>query len=64
MQERTFKIESQKQEITSSIEYASRIQMAMLPTEDHIKELFDDYFVIFKPRDIVSGVFYRIGEDS
>ena len=64
VQERTFKIESQKQEITSSIEYASRIQMAMLPTEDHIKELFDDYFVIFKPRDIVSGDFYWIGEDS
>ena len=64
VRERTFEIESQKQEITSSIEYAGRIQMAMLPEEDHFKEAFSDYFIIFKPRDIVSGDFYWIGEDS
>jgi len=62
VKERTVEIEAQKKEITSSIEYASRIQMAMLPTDDHFKELFSDYFIIFKPRDIVSGDFYWFGE--
>jgi hypothetical protein len=62
--ERTAKIAAQKEEITSSIEYASRIQMAMLPITDLFKEAFDEYFLIFKPRDIVSGDFYWIGEDE
>jgi serine phosphatase RsbU (regulator of sigma subunit) len=64
VKERTARIEAQKQEITSSIEYASRIQMAMLPEENKIKESFPDYFIIFSPRDIVSGDFYWIGEDE
>jgi serine phosphatase RsbU (regulator of sigma subunit) len=64
VKERTEKIEAQKEEITASIEYASRIQMAMLPMDDHFKEAFTDYFIIFRPRDIVSGDFYWIGEDE
>ncbi|MCX6328576.1 MAG: SpoIIE family protein phosphatase [Bacteroidia bacterium] len=64
VKERTAEIAAQKEEITSSIEYASRIQMAMLPMEDHFKESFSDYFILFKPRDIVSGDFYWIGEDD
>ncbi|MBK7133772.1 MAG: SpoIIE family protein phosphatase [Bacteroidales bacterium] len=62
VKERTAEIEAQKEEITSSIEYASRIQMAMLPEEEHFKSFFSDHFIIFKPRDIVSGDFYWIGE--
>jgi serine phosphatase RsbU (regulator of sigma subunit) len=64
VKERTCKIEAQKQEITSSIEYASRIQMAMLPEDWHFRYSFSDYFIIFKPRDIVSGDFYWIDEDE
>jgi serine phosphatase RsbU (regulator of sigma subunit) len=64
VKERTAKIEAQKQEITSSIEYASRIQMAMLPEDWHFRNSFADYFIIFNPRDIVSGDFYWIGEDE
>ncbi|MDQ1296553.1 MAG: hypothetical protein QG611_531 [Bacteroidota bacterium] len=64
VKERTSKIEAQKEEITSSIEYAGRIQRAMLPGEDHFKEAFSDYLIFFKPRDIVSGDFYWIGEDD
>ncbi len=64
VKERTAKIEAQKQEITSSIEYASRIQMAMLPEDWHFRYSFTDYFIIFNPRDIVSGDFYWIGEDE
>jgi len=64
VKERTSEIEAQKEEITSSIEYASRIQLAMLPERDHFMELFPDHFIFFKPRDIVSGDFYWIGEDN
>jgi serine phosphatase RsbU (regulator of sigma subunit) len=62
VKERTAEIEAQKEEITSSIEYASRIQMAMLPENGHFSSFFPDHFIIFKPRDIVSGDFYWIGE--
>jgi serine phosphatase RsbU (regulator of sigma subunit) len=64
VRERTAEIEAQKEEITSSIEYASRIQMAMLPETEHLGSAFSDYFVLFRPRDIVSGDFYWIGEDE
>jgi len=64
VRERTAQIEAQKHEITSSIEYASRIQMAMLPENEHLREFFSEYFIIFKPREIVSGDFYWIGEDE
>jgi serine phosphatase RsbU (regulator of sigma subunit)/ligand-binding sensor domain-containing protein len=64
VKERTAEIEAQKEEITSSIEYASRIQMAMLPEDSHFKNSFSEHFIIYKPRDIVSGDFYWIGEDE
>lgn len=47
-----------KKEITDSIHYARRIQSAILPTPDLAKELLKNYFVIFQPKDIVSGDFY------
>jgi serine phosphatase RsbU (regulator of sigma subunit) len=64
VKERTAEIAAQKEEITSSIEYASRIQMAMLPEKSHFSSCFPDHFIIFKPRDIVSGDFYWIGENE
>jgi phosphoserine phosphatase RsbU/P len=44
--------------ITDSITYAKRIQDAMLTPPENIKQLFPQSFVIFKPKDIVSGDFY------
>lgn len=41
--------------ITSSIEYASRIQRSMLPDDDMLKSLFSDYFLIWEPREPVGG---------
>lgn len=64
VKERTAEIEAQKEEITSSIAYASRIQNAMLPSEELFTGLADDYFLIFKPRDIVSGDFYWFAVDE
>ena len=48
----------QKQEIESSIHYAKRIQNAVLPTKEIINQSISDYFILFHPRDIVSGDFY------
>ncbi len=65
VKERTLEIARQRdhiaeinREITDSIMYAQRIQAAVLPDHETIKELLDDYFILFKPRDIVSGDFY------
>lgn len=52
------RISKQNQIITESIEYASRIQNAVLPQEENIKNLLYDYFVLYKPKNIVSGDFY------
>ncbi|MBI5538900.1 MAG: tetratricopeptide repeat protein [Bacteroidia bacterium] len=48
----------QKQEITDSITYAKRIQNALLPTGKFANELLGEHFILFKPKDIVSGDFY------
>lgn len=55
-------IEHQKDAITASITYASRIQRAILPSPALFEAAFGDYFIFFRPRDIVSGDFYWITE--
>jgi serine phosphatase RsbU (regulator of sigma subunit) len=51
-------ISNQKKQITSSIEYASLIQKAVLATDNEIREVTPEYFIIYRPKDIVSGDFY------
>ncbi len=55
-------VEEKNQEITDSIHYAKNIQLAMLPATELIEELFNEHFVFFRPRDIVSGDFYWVGQ--
>ncbi|MCD4792137.1 MAG: SpoIIE family protein phosphatase [Bacteroidales bacterium] len=50
----------QKKEIVDSINYAQRIQKAVLPSPELMNEVLKDHFVFFIPRDIVSGDFYWI----
>ena len=50
----------QNEEITDSINYAQRIQSAMLPPDSYVSELLIDSFIFYKPRDIVSGDFYWV----
>ncbi|MCK5462357.1 MAG: response regulator, partial [Bacteroidales bacterium] len=57
---RTKQIEQQKIEITDSIHYASRIQSALLPPEEDLDRLLPSYFILNKPRDIVSGDYYWV----
>jgi len=56
------KIDHQNKSIKSSINYAQRIQEAMLPKPDLQKKLISDSFILLKPRDIVSGDFYWFSE--
>jgi ligand-binding sensor domain-containing protein/serine phosphatase RsbU (regulator of sigma subunit) len=51
---KSIEIEEKNRDITASIRYAERIQRAMLPKED----TFEETFVLFMPKDIVSGDFY------
>lgn len=52
------RISAQKNELTDSITYASRIQSALLPESGYFSKIFSDYFILNKPKDIVSGDFY------
>jgi tetratricopeptide (TPR) repeat protein len=51
-------IEEKNKDITDSINYARQIQHAILPFEERINRVLNDYFILFKPKDIVSGDFY------
>lgn len=52
-------VEEHRKEIIDSITYAKRIQTALLTSDDYIKKhLPGEYFILFKPKDIVSGDFY------
>ncbi len=55
-------IEKQNNNIKSSINYAHRIQKAILPPNEFIKEVLPESFIVYKPRDIVSGDFYFLEE--
>jgi len=56
--EKNIELEKQKQEILDSINYAQRIQNAVLPNEDMIHNWLGDHFILYRPKDIVSGDFY------
>lgn len=62
-EERNIVVE-QKKEITDSINYARRIQRAFIPSEYDFNSCFSDSFVLFKPKDIVSGDFYWMHKKS
>ncbi len=51
-------IEEKHQEITDSINYAERIQRALLASKELLDDNLKDYFILFKPKDVVSGDFY------
>ena len=57
-------ISAKNTQITSSINYAKRIQSAMLPDLHMLKEILPESFVMYRPRDIVSGDFYYIEEEQ
>ena len=51
-------LETSHKKIIHSVNYAKRIQSAMLPTNDLFNEHFEEHFIFYRPKDIVSGDFY------
>jgi len=56
------KVELVNKDITDSINYAKRIQDALLPSIDGFQKMFPESFIIYQPRDIVSGDFFWTSE--
>lgn len=56
--EKNMMVEEKQREILDSIHYAKRIQSALLTPESYIKKHLSDFFILYKPKDIVSGDFY------
>jgi tetratricopeptide (TPR) repeat protein len=57
-------VEEKNKEITDSINYAKRIQTAILPPDKMVKEILPDAFILYKPKDIVAGDFYWMEDIS
>lgn len=51
-------IEDKNRKIEDSIHYAKRIQTAILPSDKYLGKVFEEFFIYYEPRDIVSGDFY------
>lgn len=64
LQHQNDEIVHQKKEITDSINYAKRIQLAILPPDKMVKQLLPNAFVLYKPKDVVSGDFYWMEEKN
>lgn len=60
VEERTQELAQKNKDIMSSINYAKRIQRGILPTEHFMNQLLPESFVLYKPRDIISGDFYWV----
>jgi serine phosphatase RsbU (regulator of sigma subunit) len=57
-------IEEKNRHIEDSIRYAKRIQNAILPPDQYVRRLFKDYFILYMPKDIVSGDFYWVSHSD
>lgn len=58
------KLEVLYKHVTDSIRYAKRLQDAILPPANYIKQVLPNSFVLFKPKDIVSGDFYWVSQKN
>ncbi|HOM39428.1 MAG TPA: SpoIIE family protein phosphatase [Bacteroidales bacterium] len=54
-------LEYKLRNVTDSLVYARHIQKALLPSESFLANHFNDYFIFYQPRDVVSGDFYWFG---
>ncbi|WP_299463245.1 SpoIIE family protein phosphatase [uncultured Microscilla sp.] len=62
IQHQKSQIETQNKNINASIRYAQTIQNAILPSDKSFERIFADHFVIYEPKDIVSGDFYWLSQ--
>lgn len=59
IEEKNKLLEIRNQYVTDGIEYAQKIQQSIFPSKSFISALFDEYFILFIPKDILSGDFYH-----
>jgi len=52
---------NQNTELLKSLESARIVQLGLLPKHRHLKKILKEYFVLYEPKDIVSGDFYWVG---
>jgi serine phosphatase RsbU (regulator of sigma subunit) len=57
-------VDEQHRDIVDSVNYALRIQQAVMPSRAELKRIFPESFMVYKPRDIVSGDFWWIAEKA
>tara|TARA_B100000809_G_scaffold241831_1_gene265356 strand:+ start:923 stop:2314 length:1392 start_codon:yes stop_codon:yes gene_type:complete len=62
LEESKQEIQEKNKEVVDSINYAKRIQSALIPPKEVFKNILPNSFILFKPKDIVSGDFYWISE--
>ena len=62
IEEKTQLLEREQISINDSLKYAKQIQQAILPEDEDMRKHLNDYFVIYEPKDIVSGDFYWFAE--
>ncbi|PBQ34477.1 hypothetical protein CNR22_22745 [Sphingobacteriaceae bacterium] len=62
--ERTKELEEKNRDIMGSITYAKRIQEAILPSKETIYKKLKKVFILYQPKDIVSGDFYWFAEEN
>ncbi len=60
VEKKNIQIEEKSKDIIDSINYAKRLQDAILPSVSQIKQYFPESFVLYKPKDIVAGDFYWV----
>lgn len=60
IREMNHELTQKNKDITDSIRYALRIQQAILPEEEKVQKLLPEHFILYRPKDIVSGDFYFI----
>jgi len=61
---RNQEIEIKNQDLLNSIDYALTIQQAILPTHQQVSDVTKDYFIIWEPRDVISGDFYWVADKA
>ena len=62
LERKNLNIGQQNQDILDGLRYARNIQFAVLPKEENIRKIFPEFFVLYQPKDIVSGDFYFFEE--
>jgi PAS domain S-box-containing protein len=64
LQEKNILLEERNEDINASLRYAKRLQEAILPPNDYVKYLLPESFILYQPKDIISGDFYWLEKDS